>query len=439
MRKRAAPLATVALATSLAACGGEVPAPPPATPGSDVTTPSDPVSNSTPPPTDPVSVLAAEDLVTASNSLGTLLLVADPDAVNAIVSPASLTLALSSLGAGVTNEAAAQFDAIFGAHGAPLLETARELAATISQFDGEPVVDTTEPPEVPLVHIADHLVLDDQLQPVQDYLDLLQEVGGAELSLTDLASPEAKDLLDEWVNLHTGGLIERSAIVPTEDSRLVIQNAVLFSARWQSEFAEEGTSPQPFHRLDGSAVSTDMMHATLYVAYVEQDGWTAISLPYTEGFTTYVILPPDGVDPMGEGREAVDQRIRSLEAALSGAHTEETAIALPVLDLASDLELKDALDEAGLSEIFSPTGSPLAGISAAEDLYVSQVAQQGVLVVNEAGTTAAAVTEIGMDVAAAPGNDPLVFEADRPFLLTVTHQETGWDLFQAVVRDPTAE
>lgn len=429
MRRRLLVPAALAVALGLAACEGDVPAPPdPTTSGADEE------SGLYAGPE-----LAAEDLRAASNALGPVLLAADSNLVNAVVSPASLTLALATLGAGASNEAAAQFDEVLGSHGAPLLEAAEALRAGQDHYEGEPVVDPDEPPAVPLMHIADHLVVDDEAQIEQRYLDLTQQVGGAEISPTDFGdSAASKSLLDEWVNLHTGGLIPQSAIIPTPDMRLVIQNAVLFSARWESEFDQSRTFEDTFYLLDGSTVSTELMHGTLYVPLAEVDGWSAIELPYTEGFATIVILPPRGSDPLAEGPEAVAGRIEGLRTALAGESDEATVVTLPVLELASQLDLKEALTAAGLGAMFDGDGEPFRGISTAETLFVSQAAQQGVMIVNEAGTTAAAVTEFGMEATAAPDpEEPRVFTVDRPFLLTITSQADGWDLFQAVVRNPT--
>ena len=381
--------------------------------------------------------LLPEDLLAASNALGPVLLAADPEAVNAVVSPASLTLALASLGAGATNEAATEFDAVLGSHGTPLVEAAAALSSGLDPYDGEPVVEPGDPPATPLVHVADHLVLDDDLTPEQSYLDLLTTVGGAELSTTDFAEPSSKDLLDEWVNLHTGGLIKESGITPDADLRLVIQNAVLFSARWQVEFDPNGTAPRTFTILDGTTVEPESMHDTLWVPYAEDQGWEAISLPYSEGFHTMVILPPVGEDPLSGGPEAVVERIDALSAMLADAGDEETVVQLPVLELTGDLQLADALTGAGLGDVFDPDTAPLDGIAA--DLFVSQAVQQGVLIVNERGTTAAAITELGLAGTAAPGGEPRQFVVDRPFLLTVTQDDGGWHLFQTVVRDPTAD
>ncbi|CAM5779725.1 serpin family protein [Cellulomonas persica] len=64
-----------------------------------------------------------------------------------------------------------------------------------------------------------------------------------------------------------------------------------------------------------------------------------------------------------------------------------------------------------------------------------QAAQQAVLRVDEAGTRAAAVTEVMAGEAAPVATREVRF--DRPFLLVVRDVTTGWPLFLASVADPT--
>ena len=203
-------------------------------------------------------------------------------------------------------------------------------------------------------------------------------------------------------------------------------------------FDPDMTFPRPFTAPSGQ-IEADSMAETLHVAYAEQDGWEAIALPYSEGFTSIVILPPGGSDPLAEGPEAVAARVESLKAALEAAAAEETVVQLPVLELSNTPALEPALERAGLGAIFTGDGNPFAAISAAEQLFVSQASQQGVLIMNEEGTTAAAVTELGMEATSAPGGEPREFIVDRPYLLTISQNETGWDLFQAVIRNPAEQ
>lgn len=71
-----------------------------------------------------------------------------------------------------------------------------------------------------------------------------------------------------------------------------------------------------------------------------------------------------------------------------------------------------------------------------DSLFIDQAWQQGVLKVNEEGTVAAALTEIGFNESASMG---INFTVDRPYLIRTTDAETGWPLFFSHITDPRAD
>jgi serine protease inhibitor len=188
-------------------------------------------------------------------------------------------------------------------------------------------------------------------------------------------------VLDAWVNEHTGGLIEESAIEPDPLLRLVLQNAILLAARWETPFQESTTSDEDFTGPDGTA-PTEMLHGTESWTYATHDGWAAVRLPYADAFHADVLLPPSGTDP--------------------AEITPETLDALLV-----------ALDTEG------------------------PVLQQAYLSLDEDGTVAAAVTEIGMETSGLAPSAPAVrMTVDHPYLLRIAHTETSLPLFLTAVRSP---
>jgi serine protease inhibitor len=64
--------------------------------------------------------------------------------------------------------------------------------------------------------------------------------------------------------------------------------------------------------------------------------------------------------------------------------------------------------------------------------------QQGVLAIDEEGTVAAAVTEIGFDESG-PAEPPVELTVDRPYLVRIADGHTGWTLFLAHITDPRGE
>ena len=376
---------------------------------------------------------AVPDVVMATDRMGIALLTSAPAELNTVVSPASAVIALSMLAEGANGPTADQLDAALGASGSARTDAINALLAELDDYAGDPaIVQDEELPEIPLFHVANQVVLDDDFAVRSEYLDALSSGYGAGVLKTDLESDAGKELLDAWVNENTGGLIEESAIAPDPDLRLVLQNAVVLAARWAAPFEAEATRPRPFTLASGEQVETVMMAQERDFAYIEAEGWQAVRLPYTAGFHADVLLPPPGTDPASITPE-ISATVRT---ALDGTDVRTVNLSLPTLDIeAESLDLFPAFEASGLGDLFH--GPDLSGINDEVDLVLSQAVQQATLTVDEAGTIAAAVTELGVGVTSAPiPVDSVEMKVDRPFLISIAHTDTSWSVFAAAIRDP---
>ncbi|MBM7817654.1 serine protease inhibitor [Cellulosimicrobium cellulans] len=379
---------------------------------------------------------ATTSVVEATDRLGLTMLDAAPREGNVVVSPASAVVALSMLAEGARGETAASLDAALGATGQGRTDAVNALLAALQVYDGDPaLVQKDELPKTPLVHVANQVVLDDQAQVHDTYLEALATGYGAGVLRTDLGAASGIAPLSDWVRFHTGGLIEKSAIEPDVDLRLVLQNAVLFAARWEAPFDEGETRPSPFRLSTAEQVDVESLSLTESWAYAEHDGWRGVRLPYVDGFHADVVLPPEGTDPAA----ITPARATALREALDAATPQRVALTMPTLDVPVEraTDLRPALAAAGLGGLFDPVDPPDLGGISDEDLFVSQAKQQAMLQVDAEGTVAAAVTELGAQAMSSEAEvAPLSFRVDRPYLFAVSHADTGWQLFTAAIRDP---
>ena len=119
--------------------------------------------------------------------------------------------------------------------------------------------------------------------------------------------------------------------------------------------------------------------------------------------------------------------------ALDSAKAREVTLALPKLDLTSQpKELLDFLKEQGLK----PEGLDRI----APKLKLAQVVQQVRLILDEEGTVAAALSEGGVAVMAAPKPDnPVEFTVNHPYVLRLRDLTSDTALVEAAVMDPTVK
>ena len=387
-----------------------------------------------------VDVGSAEALasVVAATRLAGVQMLTDADGENAIVSPSSLLMALSMLAEGAEGETLTELEHVIGAVGDERRDAVAALRGVSLSFDGDPaLVQADQLPAKPMMHLATQVVVDDELILEPTYLELLAEVYGAGLQKTDLETTAGKRLLDNWVRYHSGGLIDQSSIMPGRDLRLVLQDAIVLAARWETPFAESGTSSQPFILSGGKQVSIPMMVRLTESAYAEVAGWQAVRLPYVGGeLHADFIIPPIGTDPA----TATAELLGELDQALATAKQIQVELWVPKLDLQPEqpLNLLNSIAALGAPTVLT-AAADLSGVGQdvyGQPLYLAQANQQAILQVDEEGTRAAAITEFGVLAGSMPPAPQHILRFDRPFAVVVAHTETSWPLFHAVVRNP---
>ena len=360
----------------------------------------------------------------------------------AMASPLSLALTLAILADGATDAATQGYDSILGLSGEDRDRAWSAIQNSLNRYDGNlKGFDPDKIPDKPLVHLANHVLIADEkdLEVKQSYLDEVLRWFSAEIEQVGLDS--MKENLDAWASRNTAGLIPKSGINVTSDTRLVVQNALLFAAQWASPFKAEDTSPKNFTLADGKTIKTDLMHDTRSIPYATGQGWAAVRLNYSGGGSNAdaspedsqlaldVVLPDAGTPPsaMDAGTWAAASK------ALDEAEAREVRLALPKVDLTSEpKELLDFLKEQGLK----PDGLDRI----APELTLAQVVQQVRLILDEEGTVAAALTEGGVEAMAAPEpGKPVELTVDHPYVLRLRDLTSGTALLEAAVMNPTVK
>ena len=382
------------------------------------------------------------DAVTACDELGAQLLnhlLTQSPGTNALASPLSLALALALVADGATDATTQGYDKLLGVSGQERDQTWSAVQTALNRNDRSlDGFDPGKPPETPLVHVANHVVVVDRkdLTVSQTYLDTVLRWFSAQIEKVPLG--DLADNLSKWADKNTAGLIKKTGIEVTGDTALVLQNALLFAAQWDTPFKAEDTREGTFTRADGSTTQTKFMHGTRIIPYAYGQGWAAVRLGYQggeldgQGLAMDVVLPNQGTSPADLPPATWAQASAALDQAAAGSDQNEVKIVLPKLDLTSGpVELLEMLKALGLDT------SSLDGI--ALGLSISQVVQQVRLLVDEEGTVAAALTEVGLTAGAAPDQSkPIDFVVDHPYVLRLRDLATGTTLVQAAIMGPAA-
>jgi serpin B len=266
-----------------------------------------------------------------------------------------------------------------------------------------------------------------------DFLDVLAENYGAGLRILDfITEMEASRLaINQWVNNQTEGRIEDLIPQGAIDklTRLVLTNAIYFNAAWEYYFDKDMTADGPFYLLDGGQVTVPMMKQTGSFNYTHGQGYQAVELRYDGGELSMVVLLPEAGEFQTFEEGLQTQQICDIVSSLQDTRV---SLTMPKFEFGSEFRLKDTLAGMGMPIAFS-SAADFSGMTGSPELFISDVVHKAFVVVDEAGTEAAAATVVDGIVSMPPE-----VNIDRPFIFLIRDIETGAILFVGRVMNPVA-
>ena len=355
---------------------------------------------------------------------------ARPSGANLFMSPHSVSIALAMTYAGASGATATQLaDALHFTLPEPQLHAAfdaldLELMSRAAQATGD---------TIPFkLNTANALFGQTGWRFLPPFLDTLALNYGAGMRVLDFAAdPEsARETINGWVEDRTNDRIKD--LLPqgsvTESTRLVLANAIHFSAAWATPFETGATADSPFTLASGAAITVPTLHQNAELGYGEGAGFRAAELPYDGGQLAMVVIEPDDLGAFEDGFDVVQW-----QAVLASLQPHQLELALPKFKFDAPLGLKDALIALGMTDAFTARAD-FSRIDGARDLMITDVLHKGFVAIDEHGTEAAAATAVIVGDTSAPG--PATLAVDHPFLVVIRDRPTGAILFVGRVVDP---
>jgi serine protease inhibitor len=273
--------------------------------------------------------------------------------------------------------------------------------------------------------------------PVQsDFIQLNKDYYYAEVNELDFYAPDAKDIINGWVNDKTKGLIPAIIDNIPPDAVMYLINAIYFKGVWMYEFDPDDTRNQDFRTEDGVVQQVSMMQMEGDLLYTGNDLFDAISLPYGDGqFNMFIMLPKTG-KTTGDIVTALDND--NWNTWLNSMSKQKVVVKLPKFRFEFFRLLNDDLSNMGMGIAFDPDNADFSGINPDRQLFISRVLHKTFIEVNEEGTEAAAVTAVEIGETSYNPDEPTVkyFIADHPFLFAIRENSSGTILFMGRVNLP---
>lgn len=349
---------------------------------------------------------------------------------NIMISPISVAMALHMTYNGAdsgTKEAMAKALEVTGIDLDALNQKNQDLLQRLKTAD----------PKVKL-EIANSIWLREDMAFDQDFLKRNKDYYSAGAYNLDFGDSGAADIINNWVEENTKGLIKDIVDPPIDPMAIMfLINAVYFQGTWTEQFDDQATFEDVFYLASGGQAKVPMMNQSGTYDYYEAPDFQAIRLPYgkEKRMAMYVFLPDEN-SSLADFHKKLNYA--NWENWLSRFEAKSGTIMLPRFSLEYEKSLKDALTELGMKIAFEPGSADFSRMVPADnsdDIYINDVKHKTFIEVDESGTEAAAVTSVEMRVTSMPLYD-FNMKVDRPFFYVIHDSETGAVLFMGSVTDP---
>ncbi|KAL1430670.1 hypothetical protein MTO96_002276 [Rhipicephalus appendiculatus] len=331
------------------------------------------------------------EYVRANNAFGVALFkelcskASDP---NVFFSPASVSIALGMLYAGAGGKTLQELSTVLGLSDAGLVDRDAVLSAYKSLLETKSSKATLD--------IANTVLIQKDFEVRDQYKKDVVEYFQAEARSVDFVRDAHRVAaeINDWVKKKTRGKIPKLLDdAPPMNTVAFLINAIYFKGTWVTKFKARNTKPLPFynHGRDEVKVATMSVRRRFGYAAVDELDARALEVPYAgDRFSMVVVLPKSR-----SGLSTVESRLTTdlVENIASRLTQTDVELWLPKFKLQTDYDLVAPLRRLGLESAFG-NGADLSGISARNDLEVSDVKHKAMIEVSEQGTVAAAVTAI---------------------------------------------
>merc|ERR1719289_424818 len=235
------------------------------------------------------------------------------------------------------------------------------------------------------IELANSIFVQEEYPILDGMMSDLSKYFESKVSFTDYKQPEkAADLINSWIEENTKekihDLISPSTV--TQDTKVVLANALYFKGLWSNFFDKEETQKMPFHVTDEKSVEADFMHLNIALPLGTFKEQTVVGLPYAgDRFVMYLFLPHQlrekGLffDEKSEDKEdkIVEKPLSALTEALHLDKFDERKVdlLLPRFKLEESMALKENLQKLGVTAPFSVSEADLSGMTGKRDLYLT--------------------------------------------------------------------
>lgn len=378
-------------------------------------------------PSEGSGILPDDPIICDINNLGldALRLVCQDadDGQNVILSPISLSTALSVLGNGAGGETRAQMSALLNSQGIFQEKYNSKYNDLLSSFYNREDVELL---------LANSLWVNREYPVKESFIKLAKTWYDADAFSLNVQSPSSVNEVNQWVSDKTNGMITNPVSQINPFTVMLLVNSLYFKGAWVDAFSKSGTREEDFALSTGEIIRVDMMNDQFKVPYYDAGDFKAVKLSYKGGVSMIFLRPEGDVDDLIKGLTA--DLLLEINEKL-GPH--KANLKVPRLDFTCRNEMSPYLKALGMVDAFSDAADFSEMVEVA-GVQVNQVLHECRIKLDEEGTVAAAATVVQvMETSAMPETEKTVdFHLDKPFAFVIMDEPTGAVLFAGKVENP---
>jgi len=351
---------------------------------------------------------------------------ADAGNTNKLVSPLSIYLALGMVYNGADNATRDSMTVALQLSGLNINDLNNTCKALIEQLPAED--------NKVALYIANSIwYRQGDVLPLQSFLDVNTNYFSAQVQGLDFNKASSAGVINDWVSTNTKGKINKVIDQLSPDDLMYLINAIYFKGAWQFAFKTQNTHNDAFHLQGGGTVTVPFMQQELTANTFVNTQYRVMEMPYGGGdsYSMYLI-DGDDAKTINELAGSINQTI--LSDAIASMHPTKLTAIIPKWEYSYSIDdLKPQLAALGMGIAFTKLADFSKMYNAA--VQITKAVHKTYIKVDEEGTTAAAVTSVGVGVTSVGPAD--YFKFDHPFVYVIAEKQTGTILFTGILNDPS--
>lgn len=322
-----------------------------------------------------------------------------------VFSPMSITFALSLLHQGAQGNTDTQLTNLFNNK-----YTLNDLNQLYKLFNND------------IMKMTNALLINKKYKVNNQYLDSIRKL--VLIEYDDFGNKKAiVNKVNNYIEKNTNNMIKDILKENDVDTMtiLILINTIYFKAKWLHEFKSSNTEKMQFNKNKNESLQVDMMYQKNNFDYYENDSIQLLEMSYkNRDYVMGIILPKNNDIPPKLTSDQIDEFISKLK-------NENVELYLPKFKHRKNIQLVPILQKLGVNDLFNAS----AKLSIAKEAYISKIIHEAVVIVDETGTEAAAVTVAVMTamMAMPTHKKKIIFKADHPFIYYIRYKPNNMILF----------